>query len=289
LFSSVHGILSAPLVNAALWATERGLPAGAELRVSLNEESQKLSISFNEAQQISLPVQLDIERIKRRASSDFRALLAVHEAGHGLAYARLFGHAPQEVKINVASFEGGYNSYVRLKAESRQNRLDRICVSLAGRAAEMLVFGEDACSTGSYGDIKQATESAAQFVRHYGFGCRLSHTDVTQSSEDNINTDIEPTNAMIETLLYEQMQRASNLVKTEVQALMQIVAELMSHGQVKPERMAQLLGVKVAKEDALLTPYAEQLSVFMLQQDLMERISRPADSSNLNSRVELAL
>jgi ATP-dependent Zn protease len=84
---------------------------------------------------------LDIERIKRRASLDFRALLAVHEAGRGLIYAILFGHAPQEIKINVASFEGGYNSYVRLKAESRQNCLDGICVSLAGRSAEVLVFG----------------------------------------------------------------------------------------------------------------------------------------------------
>lgn len=275
LFSSVHGILSAPLVNAALWATERALPAGAELRVSLDVDKQKLNVAFDEEQQIDLPVQLDIERIKRRASNDFRALLAVHEAGHGLAYARIFGHAPQEVKINVASFEGGYNSYVRLKAESRQNRLDRICVSLAGRAAEILVFGEDACSTGSYGDIKQATESAAQFVRHYGFSGRLSHTDVTQNCEDNFNTDVEPTNAMIEVLLQSQMQRASALMQTEVKALMQIVAELMSHGEVKPARMAEMFKVKVATEDVLLTPYAEQLNVFILQQDLMERVSQP--------------
>ncbi len=62
------------------------------------------------------PVVLELNRLKQRANADFRALLAVHEAGHGLVYALLFGRAPQEIRINVASFEGGYNSYVKRKA-----------------------------------------------------------------------------------------------------------------------------------------------------------------------------
>ncbi len=262
LFSSVHDILSAPLVNAALWATEQGLHASSTIGVALDVAAPCLRISAVQGEQTyahTLPVSLDIEHIKRRASSDFRALLAVHEAGHGLAYARLFGQAPQEVKINVASFEGGYNSYVRLKAQSRQNVLDRICVSLAGRAAETLVFGPQACSTGSYGDIKQATEAAAQFVRHYGFGTRLSHTDITRELGDNVNTHIEPTNAEIEALLHDQFARACDLMRAHCAELLQIVTELMAHGQVPPARMAQLLGVKVPSEDALLTPYHEQL------------------------------
>ena len=57
------------------------------------------------------------------------------------------------------------------------------------------MFGEDACTTGAQHDFKQATAQAAQFVRRHGFGARLSRTDVTQDMEDDINTDIAPTNA----------------------------------------------------------------------------------------------
>lgn len=68
---------------------------------------------------------LHLRALTSRTSPDFPVLLAVHEAGHSLAYARLFGRAPQEIKISVASFEGGYVGYDRLQA---------------GRATEALVL-----------------------------------------------------------------------------------------------------------------------------------------------------
>jgi ATP-dependent Zn protease len=127
------------------------------------------------------------------------------------------------------------------------------------------VFGLDASSTGSYGDIKQATEAAAQFVRHYGFSTRLSHTDVTNDSDDNLNTDVMPTNQLIETILQEQLERASNIVREESELLMQIIKELMQNGSIAPDRMAQLTGAKLPQEEVLLECYADLLKVFALQ------------------------
>lgn len=280
LFSSIHAILSAPLVNAVLWAFEQGVPADATLHVALDAAAQSLRVSLGEnGPGISYPVPLELNQLKQRASPDFRALLAVHEAGHGLAYARLFGHAPQEVKINVASFEGGYNSYVRMKAESRQSCLDRLCVGLAGRAAEALVFGEDACTTGSESDFKNATALAARFVRHFGFGSRLSRTDVTDSIDDNLNTDVEPTNAEIEALLAQAYARARELLAADSALLLQIVDELLANGQVSKEKMAGLLGVGIAREERMLMPYAEQLQVFSLQHELMRRVRGEAQAT----------
>jgi hypothetical protein len=278
LFSSIHAILSAPLVNAVLWALEHSMPVNATLHVRLDAESQRLHVSHGEKGGLSIayPVPLDLNQLKQRASPDFRALLAVHEAGHGLAYGRLFGHAPQEVKINVASFEGGYNSYVRMKAESRQSCLDRICVGLAGRAAEALVFGDDACTTGSESDFKNATALAARFVRHFGFGKRLSRIDVTDSTEENLNTDVEPTNVEIEALLAEAYARAQEILKTDSALLLRIVDELLAHGLVTKEKMAGLLGVAIAQEEQMLAPYAEQLEVFGLQHALMRRVDSKA-------------
>jgi SpoVK/Ycf46/Vps4 family AAA+-type ATPase len=271
LFSSVHAILSAPLVNATLWALERGVQAGSTLQVSLNAAKQTLCVSHGKLS-TAYAVPLDLNQLKQRASPDFRALLAVHEAGHGLVYGRLYGHAPQEVKINVASFEGGYNSYVRVQAESQQSCLDRICVGLAGRAAEALVFGDSACTTGSENDFKNATALAARYVRHYGFGSRLSRTDVTHESNDNLNTDVLPTNAEIEALLAQEYARVRALLKADAAVLLKIVDILLAEGQVSPQTMAGLLGVRVASDALMPTLYAQQLKVFALQHDLMQRV-----------------
>ena len=49
-----------------------------------------------------------------------------------------------------------------LRAELRHNCLDTICVSLAGRATEALVFGENACTTGAEGLVRFAGGGRAQ-------------------------------------------------------------------------------------------------------------------------------
>jgi Peptidase family M41 len=271
LFSSIHAILSAPLVNATLWAVEQGVMHSQTLHIVLDADTQSLLVSLGE-RSVAYPVPLDLNRLKQRASADFRALLAVHEAGHGLAYGLLFGHAPQEVKINVASFEGGYNSYVRMKTVSQQNCLDRICVSLAGRAAEVLVFGETASTTGSESDFKNATAIAARYVRSYGFGSRLSRTDVTHDMNEDVNTDVQPTNDEIEALLTQAYARTQALLHKHVTLLMSIVNELLANGQIAQEKMATLLGVPVAQDDQMLVAYADQLKVFALQHELMGRM-----------------
>ncbi len=262
VFSSVHSILSAPLVNAALWATDHQLAIGSTIEVLLDVDAQQLTLEHQSGQRINISISLEIEQIRKKTSSDFRALLAVHEAGHGLVYSVLFKQAPQEMKINVASFEGGYNSYTRIKAESRQNILDRICVSLAGRAAETMVFGADACSSGSFYDFKQATNAAAQFVRHDGFAGQYSHVDISTNAQDDISTNIAPTNDKIELVLAEQMQRCQALLNENKSKFQSIVKLLIEQGQISPQQMAQILGVSIAQDGKVLTSYAEMLELF---------------------------
>lgn len=266
LFSSVHAILSATLVNAALWALECGASAGE--RVQLRMCGTQLQARLTQAgvmRERSFEVPLDLNQVRRRAGEDFRALLAVHEAGHGLAYALLFGRPPLEIKINLASFEGGYNSYAERKAWSRQNLLDGIAVTLAGRAAEQLVFGEAMCSSGAEADLRKATASAARFVRHLGFAGRLSRTDVTTDADDNLNTDIAATNVPIEALLGEQMARVSSLLGAHRASLLAVVDELLAAGAIAPARFAELLGLQPVPAGEWLDGYAAKLALFRMQ------------------------
>ncbi|QTN29847.1 AAA family ATPase [Rhodoferax sp. AJA081-3] len=273
LFSSIHAIVSAPLVNATLWAIENGATPADDLRLSLGADKRHLLAQFGSHSK-TYPVSFELNRLKQRANLDFRALLAVHEAGHGLLYGVLFGHAPQEIKINVASFDGGYNSYTSLRSESRRNLLDAICVSLGGRAAEAMVFGDEACTTGSEQDLKQATADAAQFVRHYGFGGRLSRTDVAHERDEDLNTDVTPTNEAIEALLQTQYARATQLLQEHGTVFLRITQALTEDGEVPKQALAQWLGLSAAVEPSVLEPYAEHLAAFAQQRGALGQVVR---------------
>ena len=262
LFSSLHAILGAGLSKAALWAFERGAAAGDN--VGLTADGRSLIAHFR-GQSHVIAAPFEISRLRQRSNADFRALLAVHEAGHGLVHALLFGRAPQEIKIHVASFEGGYNAYTSRKVWSRRNLLDSICTSLAGRAAELLVFGSELSSSGAESDLRKATATAARMLRHLGHGPRIGRSDVSTDSEDNLCTDVEASNAPIEALLQAEHARATGLLETHRSALMALVDELMAQGQVTPARFAEVVGLPLDKAEDALDPYAERLAAFRVE------------------------
>ena len=283
LFSSVHTILSSSLVDASLWALEQGAQAGQVLQVQMLADQPVLQVRMRLADKPQELVQgfavpLDLNKVKQRTSPDFRALLAVHEAGHGMVYALLFGRAPMEMKINIATFEGGYNSFTELQATSQRNMLDMVCVGLAGRAAEKHVFGAAACTTGAEQDIRQATSDAARYLRHLGFGERLSRTDVADESGENMNNDVAPTDAAMEALLQTQMQRAEQLLVQHNGLLMAMTDVLLREGLVTPAAMVQLCAAHgqtialsqeragdVPEQKLVLEPYAAMLAAHSRQ------------------------
>jgi len=265
LFSSLHAILGAGLAKTALWALERG--ASADDAVGLTADGRSLIAHWHgQSQAIAAP--FEISRLRQRNNPDFRALLAVHEAGHGLVHALLFGRAPREIKIHVASFEGGYNAYTSRKVWSRQNTLDAICTSLAGRAAELLVFGTGMSSSGAESDLRKATESAARMLRHLGHGERIARTDVSVNSEDNLCTDVDATNGPLEALLQSEHARATRLIEAHRGALIAVVDELMDQGQVTPARFVAVTGLVLGQAEDALDPYAVRLAAF---RDVVQR------------------
>lgn len=259
LFSSLHAILGAGLAKAALWALERGAAAGDT--VGLTADGRSL-VAHWRGQSHAIAAPFEISRLRQRNNADFRALLAVHEAGHGLVHALLFGRAPTEIKIHVASFEGGYNAYTSRKVWSRQNLLDSICTTLAGRAAELLVFGPALNANGSESDLRKATETAARMLRHQGHGLRIGRVDVSVNDEDNLCTDVEATNAAVEALLQAEHARATQLLEVHRGALLALVDELMAQGQVTPARFAAVVDLPLGRPEDALDPYAQKLAEF---------------------------
>ncbi|UOB06010.1 hypothetical protein [[Acidovorax] ebreus] len=254
--------MSAPLVDFTLWALEQGATPGQVLTIDVDPDAGLLVSRWGDWMH-TVPVALEISRLRQRTDPDMRAILAVHEAGHGLIYALLFQLAPLEIRINMATFSGGYNSFNALKVKTRNNLLDAVCVALAGRAAEEMVFGKESLSSGSETDLKLATQQMAAFIRHAAFGERISHVDVSTEAGENINTDVASTNAEIEAGLQKQYERAQGLLIANKALYLRMVNELVNKGQLEPQQIRDWLGLAQpqAPKDAL-EPFEVKLREF---------------------------
>ena len=271
LFSSIHAVLSSSLVNFTLWALENGIGPDQELRITVDCARKHLVVQHGNIS-TQCEVRFELNPLRKRTQPDFRALLAVHEAGHALVYALLFRQAPRQVKINAATFGGGYNIYPALQAESERNVLDQMCAVLAGRAAELMVFGQGSLSIGSESDLAAATKAAAMYVRRCGLAGRLSRTDVATRSGEDINTDVSATNAWIEELLQKQYSRAQEILAGQVPVFLRMVRALTDNGEITADELSLWLGLplpgeqdQVGAEGAVGEPYARKLRLFCHQ------------------------
>ncbi len=95
--------------------------------------------------------------------------VAVHEAGHAVL-SFLSGNKPTYLTVAGRSNFGGYMQSVGDgSVRTRKDLLASIRTALAGRAAEIVFFGEeDGISIGASGDIRQATETAMQMITVHG-------------------------------------------------------------------------------------------------------------------------
>ncbi len=261
VFSSVHSLLSAPLVNFTLWALEHGASPGQVLTIDVDMQAKHLVVRWGDLSH-RIGVAFEINNLRQRPDPNMRAVLAVHEAGHGLVYALLFRRPPQEIRINMATFAGGYNSFNGLKAKTRRNFLDDVCVSLAGRAAEEMVFGVDAVTSGSAGDLKQATSQMASFIRHSAFGEHISHVDVSTQADENINTDVFSTNSEIEAGLRAQYKRACILLEDNKSVFLRMTRALAEGGELGPEQIRQWLGLADEPQRDVIEPFEAKLEQF---------------------------
>ena len=115
-------------------------------------------------------VMLGPEKRSHKISEQQKKLVAYHEAGHAIV-ARSLEHCDPVSEVSIIP-RGGAGGYTLIRPDeesetySRLYILDRIIMSLGGRAAERLVLGD--VSTGASADIKHVTELAKGYVTKYG-------------------------------------------------------------------------------------------------------------------------
>ena len=173
------------------------------------------------------------ERTGFRATDDEWRAVAVHEAGHALA--GLLFHAedglhkvtiqPRGQAMGVAHFSPG-----EMVLHTRRYLEGQICKGLGGRAAEEIVFGHDAVTSGAKADLQHTTRVAREMVYKLGMG---PHTGLVAFDEREsggavsaeLHASMDRDVRLIVELLYTRVREAIEFHRGALEALAEALLE----------------------------------------------------------------
>ena len=163
-----------------------------------------------------------------------------HEAGHTLV-SYLCGEKPTFVTNISRSNFGGYMLHEiddQRTTFTKQELLDRICCSLAGRVAELIVYGDErGMTTGASSDLKNANNLAAEIVNRYAMNGTLVVLD-REKFGDEVGKMMY---LQVEKILNEQFERAKTLITKNRAKLEKLTEELMKKNSLTKDEILAIL------------------------------------------------
>ena len=162
--------------------------------------------------------------------------VARHEAGHALL-CMCAGETPSYVTIISRGDHGGYVQHADNEGKAiytKEELLARIRTSLAGRAAELVYYGEkDGVSTGASGDLQNATRLATHLLCSYGMDDTFGLAVI---DPDNVGMSALVHEA-VKKILNEQMLETVRLILDKKAVMDRMVAVLLQENQLSGERI----------------------------------------------------
>jgi cell division protease FtsH len=154
---------------------------GADLANLINEaalltaRSGNREITMKELEEGIMRVIAGPEKKTRVMSEKERLITAYHEVGHAIV-GQLLENTDPVHKISIISRGQALGYTISLPTEdkfltTRAELTDTMAMTLGGRAAEEIVFGE--ITTGASNDLEKVTETAKQMVMRFGMSERL--------------------------------------------------------------------------------------------------------------------
>jgi len=177
----------------------RGTPGftGADLANLVNEAAlfaarrNHSAVDMKAFERAKDKIMMGVERRSMVMNEDERKLTAYHEAGHAIVGLLVPDHdsvykvsiMPRGQALGITMFlpEDDRYSYSKRRLYSQLSSL------FGGRAAEEVVFGSDAVTTGASNDIERATEIARNIVTRWGLSDVLGPLSYHEEKEGSSN------------------------------------------------------------------------------------------------------
>lgn len=152
---------------------------------------------------------------------------ACHESGHALV-ARLLGETPSFLTVVARKNFGGFMEHAhdeKKMTSSFGELMNRVCTSLAGRAAEIEVYGKDSgMNTGASSDLANARFLIKVALNEYAMGDKLYTPSTDEECEKLMQTQFDRARALLAAnrpvldKLTDLLYTRKSLDKTELEA-----------------------------------------------------------------------
>lgn len=181
-----------------------------------------------------------LERRSKIIPKHEKRVIAYHEAGHAVV-SRLLQKVENLVKVSIIprgrSLGANWYREEEHQLHTKQQLYDKMCMALAGRAAEEMVFGE--ITTGALNDLEKITKMAYSSISMYGFNDKIGNISFHDSNGQWSESFQKPysehlgkiMDEEVHKLVEEQYKRAKNLLDQHKQQL-EDIAELLLDKEV---------------------------------------------------------
>ena len=190
-----------------------------------------------------------LEKKNKLISPSEKKIIAFHEAGHAIC-GWFLEHASPLVKVTIVPRGVGTLGYAQyLPKEEYITRtealLDRMCMTMGGRAAEKIVF--DKISTGAQSDLDQVTKMAYSMIAVYGMNEKVGNVSFHGMSQDQFNKPYSDDTATlidneVRLMIDTQYQRAQDLLSEKREELNALANALLENEVLHKADVERLVG-----------------------------------------------
>ncbi len=211
--------------------------------------------------------------------------VAFHEAGHATA-SWMLEHAAPLVKVTIVPRGKSLGAAWYLPEERQivktDQMLDEMCATLAGRAAEKVIFNE--ISTGALNDLEKVMKQARAMVTIYGLNDKIGNLTYYDSSGQNEYGFTKPYSEKtaelideeISKLIENQYQRAINILEKNKEKLTELANVLLKKEVIFKDDLLEIFGERPfdkKEEVAKAEPKTENINTEKVKNNQEEETS----------------
>jgi len=190
-----------------------------------------------------------LEKKNKLISPKEKEIIAYHEAGHAIC-GWFLEYASPLVKVTIVPRGVGTLGYAQYLPKEEyitrtEQLLDRMCMTLGGRAAEKIIFNK--ISTGAQNDLDQVTKMAYSMISIFGMNPNVGNVSFYAMSQDNFNKPYsDETATMIDNevrkMIEQQYERAQALLIEYKDQLTMLAQRLIEKEVLLKTDLIKLIG-----------------------------------------------
>mmetsp|Transcript_17965 Transcript_17965/g.37372 ORF Transcript_17965/g.37372 Transcript_17965/m.37372 type:complete len:837 (+) Transcript_17965:22-2532(+) len=179
-----------------------------------------------------------------------KEIVAHHEAGHAVA-GWFLEHADPLMKVTIVPRSSGALGFAQylpkeIYLRSREEITDIVCMALAGRAAEQIIFGR--VTTGASDDLRRVTGMVYQMIQVYGMDESIGQLSFPKDESNPYagkpysDKTAEAMDQKAKEMVDEAYERTLDLLMTRKEELVKVAELLMQKETINHDDVVDLIG-----------------------------------------------